>query len=456
MSPRKGRASRGRPRRSAAARLGADLGARIALAALAGVLVGTALLVDRTAEAAFDAPKRLAALVGIVVAAVALLVIPRQTSEAAWSWRTLSPEQRLVVILAAVAVASALASTALSARPGVSIDTMRVGLLFALLLPLGASRALDAGRSSILAGVFLGASLINAVASALQSSGMKLFAVRTVGGRFDVSAFVGNDGVLALALALAAVIAGGLVLLVRSPRVRLAAGGGLLLFLVGLALNQSLTALIAGGAGAVVLVVSVRRWRVVAGAAGVAAILALALALHPASAARAREAASAVRAGEWDRVLTYRLGPWAAALEMVRARPLAGVGPGAFAAEFVPHRLRAELRDQRRFVNPSLAGSYGEAHSEYVQAFAEIGVPGALAALAAAGVLGAGLLRALRRSDDDRARREAVVLLALLCAGAAAALTWFPFQRPITAVPLLLAAGRAWTLSGAGQLGDDA
>ena len=40
------------------------------------------------------------------------------------------------------------------------------------------------------------------------------------------------------------------------------------------------------------------------------------------------------------------------------------------------------------------------------------------------------------------------MLAALLATGAAAALTWFPLQRPITAVPILLAAGRAWRVAG--------
>ena len=39
------------------------------------------------------------------------------------------------------------------------------------------------------------------------------------------------------------------------------------------------------------------------------------------------------------------------------------------------------------------------------------------------------------------------MLAAVLATGAAAALTWFPLQRPITAVPLLLAAGRAWRVA---------
>src|SRR5262249_13915477 len=42
---------------------------------------------------------------------------------------------------------------------------------------------------------------------------------------------------------------------------------------------------------------------------------------------------------------------------------------------------------------------------------------------------------------------EAGFLLGFLGAGAAAALTWFPMQRPVTALPLLLAAGRAWRIS---------
>jgi hypothetical protein len=51
-------------------------------------------------------------------------------------------------------------------------------------------------------------------------------------------------------------------------------------------------------------------------------------------------------------------------------------------------------------------------------------------------------------SSDSKDRAEAVVLLALLSAGAVAALLWFPLQRPVTALPLLLAAGRLWRLGG--------
>jgi O-antigen ligase len=138
------------------------------------------------------------------------------------------------------------------------------------------------------------------------------------------------------------------------------------------------------------------------------------------------------------------MGPWSAALEMARERPLLGFGPGTFGAEFVPHRLKAEIRARRRFVNPLVTSSYGEAHSEPLQAVAEGGLAG-LAAVAAAVALLAAVGRTARGGGAGSA--EAALLLAILVAGAVASLTWFPLQRPVSAVPLLLAAGRGWRLS---------
>jgi len=76
---------------------------------------------------------------------------------------------------------------------------------------------------------------------------------------------------------------------------------------------------------------------------------------------------------------------------------------------------------------------------------AEAGVPGGVAVIVSAGALATALVR--RRPGAALPRLETAVLLGVLAAGAAAAATWFPLQRPITAVPLLLAAGRSWRLS---------
>ena len=113
----------------------------------------------------------------------------------------------------------------------------------------------------------------------------------------------------------------------------------------------------------------------------------------------------------------------------------------------MPHRLRAEIALRAKLVNPLVTASYSEAHCDYLQPFAEEGVPAGLAVLTAAVLLFRALAGAVRRRDPSAARAEAVFLLALLGAGAVAALTWFPLQRPVSAVPLLLAAGRAWRIS---------
>ena len=136
---------------------------------------------------------------------------------------------------------------------------------------------------------------------------------------------MGNEGSLALLLALGAVAALAVALQVRAPVARAAALAALVVQGVALAANPSLTALLALLAGAAVvsvaclerralLVVPVARWRCSAWRSRP----------HPPLRGRVADAAAAARAGDWDALLTYRLGPWAAGVEMVRQRPLLG------------------------------------------------------------------------------------------------------------------------------------
>ena len=134
----------------------------------------------------------------------------------------------------------------------------------------------------------------------------------------------------------------------------------------------------------------------------------------------------------------------AAIVGMRSAKQVEGV-IGAARFRLSPEEI-SEIGARRRMGNPLATSSYGEAHNDYLHPFAEAGIPAGLLVLAAAALLLRGLVLAARRPADAR-RGEVVFLLAFLGAGAVAALTWFPFQRPITAIPLLLAAGRAWKLS---------
>ena len=429
---------------AAAARPAAGAGALVAAAALAATLAGTALVVDTGAAAAFDAPKRLIAILGIALAAAAAFAFPRRGSEPETALLRRGPaSRRAAAALAGAALVLALVAALLSPRRAVSLDALRSVAVFAMLLPLGASAAVARGRNW-LAGTFLGATAVNAVVSLLESRGLfHPFALETFGSRQETGAYAGNVGYLAITLALAAVLSLGLLLTAEGRRVRIAAAASLLLDAAALLVNQNLTALTAALAGAAVLLGMVHGRRAALPMAGAVLTAAFAFAAYPPLRHRAREAVAAVRTGNWDALVSFRGGAWAAGIEMARERPLTGFGPGTFGAEYVPHRLAAEIRARRRFVAPLITSSYAESHCDYLQVFSDAGTPAGLVVLAAVGCLFGVLVGAARRRPPG----EAVILLGVLAAAATAALTWFPLQRPVTAVPILLAAGRAWRIS---------
>jgi O-antigen ligase len=433
------RASRGVPSERSA-----DVPAAVAALCLAAVLAGSALVFDTASDSAFDAPKRLVTLFGTAVAALAAFGFAGWTNPFAGktggSWRG----ARLALLLAAGAAGLALVAAAASPRRAVSLDAARVLFLMLLLLPLGASRVLRA-RPGLLLAAFLGSACVNGLVSILQARGIyQPFPLVARGEREATGAFAGNVGYLALSLALAAVAALGLALAARRSAVRVAAGAALLLCAAALLVNRNLTSFSALLAGSAVLLFGWFGRRAALPLAAGVLILAAGVAVYRPMRERALGAVGSIRAGDWDQLLSYRTAPWAAALQMTRDRPLTGFGPGTFQAEFVTHRLEAEISLRRRLANPLATSSYSEAHCDYLQPFAEAGIPAGLLSVACAALLLAAMARRARTGGVVRA--EIVVLLALLAAGATAALTWFPLQRPITSVPLLLAAGRGWRL----------
>jgi O-antigen ligase len=417
---------------------------RVAVASLFAVLLGASLLVDPKAYASFDAPKRLAALCGISIAGLAIFGLGARPDLARRPWRDVPAAARVALIAAGAALAWASQSALLSPDRAAALDSLRTIGLFGVLLPLGASAAVERHRNFLM-GTVLAAAAVNAVVSLLQSRGISPFRLQTFGTRNETGALAGNVGYLALSLAFAAVLSLGVVLAARGKAARIFAAIALVLSLAGIVVNRNLTAIAALGIGVFVLLLLYfgrrSRWPVL----GVVAALAVASFAVVPLRERMKDVVGMARRGEWDRLTTYRTGAWAAAIQMTRERPLLGWGPGTYAIEFTPHRLAAEVRARRRYVNPLLTSSYSEAHSDYLQAFAETGIPGGSAALIAVGALVLAVGRRAARPGPDRI--EAAILVALLAAGAAAALTWFPLQRTISAAPLLLAAGRSWRVA---------
>ncbi len=228
-----------------------------------------------------------------------------------------------------------------------------------------------------------------------------------------------------------------------------------------LALSGSRGGLVGAGAGALVL--SLLLWREGRRREAVAAssILLVAASLGVAA------APSRFLSEERLDTASVRLGIWKGALRMGADRALLGAGAGGFQVAFPPYRSAVEARITTR----DNAGGYPEvedAHSSWVQSFAEGGIPGALAWLALAAM---SLLRAWRAGPGQAGWSGVVV--AYLAAGAfntisahAAHAVLFgialgvlegaserPLPRPAAwSASVLLAAGALWS---AGRIPDD-
>lgn len=424
----------------------------VIVASLIVALLGTAWLVDPFAQAGFDAPKRLIALIAAAVAVAALLwhadiSVPRDLFRRR---DTLAPVSRLawLALLAALAMmAGLLLATLLAQQPAVSASTLRIQLLFALFLPLGASRALDgAGGRRVLTAALLAAA-VNAVISLLQWVGLDLpFAASQPGGRYPTGALLGNEAYVALSCALMAAAGLALGLSASTARRRWAGWTLLALGLAVMLTNRQRTSLIA--VFAAVAVLASLRWQALRWLPGTGAALTLLLGVCATVPALRAQTWARVPVGveTWQQLTTYRLGAWAAAAEMIATKPWAGYGPGSYANQSQVQRFAAEIALRQRLPPPPPATTFVQAHQEYLQVAAEAGLPVLAAALAALGWLLSGLLRLARDVTSARVRLEARMLLGVIVAGAVAALAWFPLQIPFTAIVLLLACGRAWRL----------
>lgn len=213
-----------------------------------------------------------------------------------------------------------------------------------------------------------------------------------------------------------------------------------------LLLTQTLTAILALGLGSVVLWLGLlpRRWGLSVLGASALLLLAGLLLVRPLG-ERVREKGEQVRQLELNALVSGRLDGWKAGLWMLRERPLAGVGHGAYGAAFGLAKL-AMVEEGVAVFSGHRYPIFGNAHNEYIEVAADVGLPGLLALLFGLLILGRRLAKRLAAgAAQPQLRGEAFLALAGTVALAVLAFGYFPFRIAVTAYPALLFL--SWMLS---------
>jgi len=156
---------------------------------------------------------------------------------------------------------------------------------------------------------------------------------------------------------------------------RLLFGTAAVVLFGGVAMSQTRTAMIAFMAGAIVAAL-LRPWRQ---ALAVAVLLAIfvAVAFRPSFGIREHFSGlvTAAKQRDYPVLFSERVIPFLSAIEMVRANPVTGVGPGCFKYHFMLTRMALEKRYPAAWTR-GWPMNFGETHNDHLQVAAETGLPG--------------------------------------------------------------------------------
>lgn len=376
---------------------------------LAGAFL-TPLVVSLDGHDHFRLPKQLVlyavAIIALAVTAIALVLEKVQ----------LDRNGRLLAKFAAGGLAWALVTVVLSTNRTLSVEAFVWAAALTAVFFVAAISFRDV-RVEVVAIAVLVPAVVNAVILTLQTFDVWnpwVFPTST-STRATHNALLGNPDDVGGYLAFPLLFACALMLYAKRWRLLYAA----VVIVLGLALlmTQTITAI---GSFAIAFAVMGIRWNPRTGtavaAAGAILLLAGSLLYDPLQ-VRLLYLAGAVERGEWGRVVSGRLVPYATAWQMFLDHPVTGVGPGAFKFHYLPYVFKVET------ASPTLAKLSGtqrvnfhQAHNDHLQLLAETGVLGYLAVLAAIFYV-ATVWRRTPRSDDERvtvARALALPLCVLL------------------------------------------
>jgi O-antigen ligase len=348
--------------------------------------------------------------------------------------------QRFPLAIASAAVTWSAVVTMLARNPVVSYEAPFRTFCYALFFIMVASLA-GTRRPLVLVAAVIPA-VISSLYAILQSRGVPMplitFRPHTL-PRNQIVALLGNPNYVGtyLLLPAMAMLAAAVVW-----RRRWWIGATALLLMAGILATITVTAIGAIGAGILALIITTpsRRVRIAAGIMILAGIVAVA-AFGPAR-RRAVTMATDFRHGNFSSLTSLRLPAFSAAAMMFGERPLLGVGPGNFAAEYLPYRLRVdEIHPEwLRFDNLS----FGEVHNDHLQLLAEAGVPAYLLFLVLVGRIALMSFRrrgGVEEPEDERQRFVRVFAFPAAFALLVLALAQFPLYLAASASSALYFAG---------------
>ncbi len=353
------------------------------------------IAVLRGAASPFRLPKEAVALAALSLA-VGLAVFAA-ARRGGFTW----PGGRVVVVLLALPALQA-ASALWSASPIRALESAALSTIW--VAGIGWLATLDSrSRRRLATAAAIGVAFSSAVMM-LQIVGVRVFNLGQgfTSGRLSLTGLTGNPADLAMA----AVLLLPLIMLgtERPTQTRLQIALVLVLTLATL-LTMTLSGIGALAALLIVWLFQRRSRKLWLSAAAVGAVF-LAAALAAGLGSRFISASQRVQEGDWYRLLSARGDGWSAASEMVRSRPLTGVGAANYDHLYYPSRLAWFERYGGVGKRRQLASHFSSAHSDPFQLAAELGAIGLgwLAALLAA------LIGARRRAGPTFALATASVL----------------------------------------------
>lgn len=171
--------------------------------------------------------------------------------------------------------------------------------------------------------------------------------------------------------AIAAVVG---VVAVRGWR-RLAYAGWSIVLLLGVVASGTRTAIFAVPVGIVVLaLIRPPRQAVIT---LILLVVALFVIFRPSTSVgqRVRQLVAAAKARQYDVLFSERLPPYLSAIDMARAKPLTGVGPGCFGYHFMETRMSLATHYPEAWTR-GWPMNFAEAHNDHLQVMAETGLIG--------------------------------------------------------------------------------